>query len=147
MKKSIFIFSAIVLLFSFSNMSAQKSCCNKAHENTSCNKSYKNSSCNKSCDKNKTSFKAEKGAKSTSFNVSGNCEMCEARIEKAALGINGVKTANWDKTSKLLVVTYDGDVKKDEIELAISKVGHDTPDYKAKDEVYNALPDCCKYER
>jgi len=138
MKKSIFLFSTIALLFSFSNMSAQKSCCTKAYEHTSCNKS---------CDKSKTSFNSTKGEKETSFKVSGQCEMCEARIEKAALDVNGVKTANWSKETKMLKVTYNGDVKKKDVEKAIANVGHDTPDFKASNEVYNALPGCCKYER
>ncbi len=135
MKKSIFIITAIIFAFSFSNMSAQKSSC--------CDKNMTKAS----CDKNKTSFKSTKGEKETSFKVSGQCEMCEARIEKAALGVKGVKTASWDKTSKLLKVTFSGDVKKKDIEKAIADVGHDTPDFKAKDAVYNALPGCCKYER
>jgi len=135
MKKSIFIITAIIFAFSFSNMSAQKgSCCDKDMTKAS-------------CDKNKTSFNSTKGEKETSFKVSGQCEMCEARIEKAALGVKGIKTASWDKTSKLLKVTFSGDVKKKDIEKAIADVGHDTPDFKAKDAVYNALPGCCKYER
>ena len=31
--------------------------------------------------------------------------------------------------------------------MAIAKAGHDTDMHKAKDEVYNELPDCCIYER
>ncbi len=33
------------------------------------------------------------------------------------------------------------------VHLAIAKVGHDTNMHKAKDEVYNELHGCCKYER
>ena len=33
----------------------------------------------------------------------------------------------------------------DKIEVAIAEAGHDTPNYKASDEVYNALPEGCKY--
>ena len=73
--------------------------------------------------------------------------MCETRIEKAALGVNGVKTADWNKDTKLLKITYAGDVNKEEIQKSIAAVGHDTGKFKAKDAVYNALPGCCKYER
>ena len=31
--------------------------------------------------------------------------------------------------------------------MAIAKAGHDTDMHKAKDEVYNELPSCCKYDR
>jgi len=145
MKKIIFLTVALLFAFSFSNISAQseKSCCNKSMNMSSCDKNMKNSS----NDKSKTSMNSEKGEKETVFKVSGKCEMCEARIEKAALGVKGVKTAEWDKTTKLLKVSFDGNTSKKDIEKAIADVGHDTPDFKAKDAVYNALPGCCKYER
>ncbi len=78
--------------------------------------------------------------------VKGNCGMCEARIEKAALTVDGVSKADWDKTTKKLKVTFD-DTKTnvDKIEIAVAKAGHDTPKHKAADEVYNELPSCCKY--
>ncbi len=78
--------------------------------------------------------------------VKGNCGMCEARIEKAALTVDGVSKADWDKTTKKLKVTFD-DTKTnvDNIEIAVAKAGHDTPKHKAADEVYNELPSCCKY--
>mgnify|MGYP004701623847 FL=1 len=74
--------------------------------------------------------------------------MCESRIEKALNGIDGVSKADWDKKTKKLEVTFD-DAKTsvDKIEVAVAKVGHDTPHHKATDDVYNKLPDCCKYER
>jgi hypothetical protein len=31
--------------------------------------------------------------------------------------------------------------------MAIADAGHDTPMHKAKDEVYEKLPACCKYDR
>jgi copper chaperone CopZ len=82
------------------------------------------------------------------FKVSGNCGMCETRIEKAAKSIDGVTTADWSKETKLIEVTFDSkktDVHK--IHMAIAKVGHDTEMHKAKDETYNSLPGCCKYKR
>lgn len=139
MKKSIFLTVAIIFTFSFSHISAQSECCNKDMTKTSYEKS--------SCDKNKTSMNTTKGEKEVSFKVSGQCEMCKSRIEKAALSISGVQTAEWDKTSKLLRITYNGDVSKKVVEKAIADIGHDTPDFKAEKEVYDALPVCCKYVR
>jgi hypothetical protein len=45
-------------------------------------------------------------------------------------------------------VKFD-DTKTDvhKVHMAIAKVGHDTEMHKAKDEVYNELPGCCKYDR
>jgi len=86
--------------------------------------------------------------KTEKIEVKGNCEMCESRIEKAALAVDGVSKADWDKTTKKLKVTFDDSkTSTDKIETAVAKVGHDTPHHKAADDVYNKLPDCCKYER
>jgi copper chaperone CopZ len=88
------------------------------------------------------------GNKTEKFEVKGNCGMCETRIEKAALSVDGVSKADWDKETKKLEVVFD-DKKVDvhKIHMAVAKVGHDTKMHKAKDEVYNKLPGCCKYDR
>jgi len=86
--------------------------------------------------------------KTEEFKVYGNCGMCETRIENAAKSVNGVTTADWDKETKMIEVSFDAsktDVHK--VHKAIAKVGHDTDMHKADDKVYNALPGCCQYER
>lgn len=90
-------------------------------------------------------FAADKTEK---FKVKGNCGMCEKRIEKAALSVDGVSSADWNKESKMMKVVLD-DSKTDvhKVHMAIAKAGHDTEMHKAKDEVYNKLPGCCKYDR
>lgn len=82
-----------------------------------------------------------------SFKVSGNCGMCEARIEMAALSVKGVKSADWDKETGKIEVEYGGKANADKIQKTIATAGHDTELYKANDKVYNKLPGCCKYER
>lgn len=85
---------------------------------------------------------------SAKFKVYGNCGMCEDRIEKAALGVDGVSKADWYKETKMMKVTFDSSKTNPEaIHQAIAKVGHDTDLVRAKDEVYNALHSCCLYER
>jgi periplasmic mercuric ion binding protein len=88
------------------------------------------------------------GVKTEKIEVKGNCGMCKTRIEKAAKSVDGVSQAKWSDETKILDLVYD-DTKTnvDKVETAIAKVGHDTPLHKASDEVYNALPGCCKYER
>lgn len=82
------------------------------------------------------------------FNVKGNCSLCETRIESAAKSVMGVSTADWDQKTALLVVTFDtSKTNAHKIQAAIAAVGHDTPMHKGKDEVYNKLPSCCKYDR
>jgi len=83
----------------------------------------------------------------STFKVYGNCDMCKSRIEKAALGVKGVKTAAWDKDSKMLKVETNSNTKVDDIQQVIAKVGHDTEKFKADDNAYNSLPGCCKYRK
>ena len=85
--------------------------------------------------------------KTESFKVWGNCEICQARIEKAAK-VEGVSKASWDKTTKLLTLVYDpSKVKSDDIQKRIAAIGHDTEKIKADDKAYTKLPGCCKYDR
>lgn len=82
------------------------------------------------------------------FEVAGNCGMCETRIEKAANAIDGVSSADWDKETKMIEVSYNPEISDiHKIHKAIAKVGHDTNMHKAEDDVYDKLPGCCKYER
>jgi membrane fusion protein, copper/silver efflux system len=82
------------------------------------------------------------------FAVSGNCEMCKERIENAAKSVQGVSSADWDVNSKKISVEYDNKmVGLDEIQEAIAKAGHDTEKFRASDEVYNNLPECCLYRK
>ena len=79
------------------------------------------------------------------FKVYGNCEMCKNRIEKAAKG-KGIRSAIWDVDTKLLSLAYDPAITSPEkVQERIADAGHDTQLKKAKDLVYNDLPDCCHY--
>lgn len=86
--------------------------------------------------------------KKETFAVKGNCGMCEKTIEKAAKNVEGVTEADWDVKAKKITVTYDeSKTNLDTIHKAIADTGYDTDKVKAKDEVYNKLHGCCKYER
>ncbi len=83
--------------------------------------------------------------KTEQIKVSGNCESCKARIEKAAK-VDGVTKADWNVKTKMLTLSYNPvKVNSDAVQKKIAAVGHDTPKYKATNAVYNALPGCCKY--
>ena len=72
--------------------------------------------------------------------------MCKDRIEKTSKGVNGVTSAVWDQTSKILQLQLDpAKTSSDAVSKAIAKVGHDTEKHKASKEVYDALPGCCQY--
>ncbi len=81
--------------------------------------------------------------------VQGLCEMCQDRIQKAAMSVNGVSSAHWDAKSKALHLNYDKKkTSVDAVGKAIAKAGHDVGSkYKAADDVYNALPGCCQYRK
>jgi membrane fusion protein, copper/silver efflux system len=85
-------------------------------------------------------------AKHSSFNVSGNCDMCKERIEKAALSVDGVTDATWNTDTKNIHVEFDSTITDEiTIQKAIAKVGHDTELFKADDVTYKSLPECCHY--
>jgi len=91
------------------------------------------------------SFAQEKNKK-LAMQVDGKCDMCKVRIEKAALGVKGVKYALWDIPSHELSLIFD-ERKTDpmKIKTALVNVGHDTKELKATDEAYNSVHPCCKY--
>ena len=78
--------------------------------------------------------------------VQGLCGMCKTRIEKTALNINGVNKAEWQFDTMALTVQFDSaKTTLENISEELAKAGHDTDRDKADDNVYNALPNCCKY--
>jgi mercuric ion binding protein len=80
--------------------------------------------------------------------VSGNCEDCKKRIEKAAFSVSGVKSATWDiSTHKLNLILNEEKTSLVDVKNAIAKVGHDTDASKTTQDVYDGLPTCCQYER
>jgi len=83
--------------------------------------------------------------KTETIKVSGNCESCKDRVEKAAK-IEGVSKAVWNEKTKMLTLVYNpSKVRSKDIQKKIADVGHDTPLFRAEAKNYNALPSCCKY--
>jgi periplasmic mercuric ion binding protein len=84
--------------------------------------------------------------KTETIKVLGNCEMCQARIEKAAR-IPGVTKASWNIKTKILTLVYNpSKVKSEDVLKKIAAAGHDAGKFKADSKAYNALPSCCKYK-
>ncbi|PRD54385.1 TonB-dependent receptor domain-containing protein [Sphingobacterium gobiense] len=81
------------------------------------------------------------------FEVAGNCAMCKQRIEKAAK-INGVSNATWNIQDGMATVNFNSNVtSSNDIKQSIADAGHDTDEVRAKQEVYEALHECCLYDR
>jgi bacterioferritin-associated ferredoxin len=77
--------------------------------------------------------------------VSGNCGMCQRRIQNA-LDVNGIMTASWDRQTKKAEIIYNPrKISEQQIHDLIAGVGHDTEKVKAQKEVYEKLPGCCLY--
>jgi hypothetical protein len=82
-----------------------------------------------------------------SIKVSGNCDMCKERIEKAAK-TEGVKNAIWNQETHILTVAFvPTKTTLDQIQQNIANAGYDTDKFKASDTAYKKLPQCCQYTK
>ena len=93
-------------------------------------------------------FTAEAQSKTSkeTFMVDGICKMCKDRIEKAALKTKGVKFASYNIEKKELYCIFNNKkTSLTEIKQAMADAGHDTEEFKATDEAYASIDDCCKY--
>ncbi len=95
------------------------------------------------------SFAQEKSANKTeTLKVYGNCGMCKETIEGALKKKDGILSKKWDKEKKEITVTYDASkITVQKIGEKIAGAGYDNQYATAKDEVYNKLHHCCKYDR
>lgn len=86
-------------------------------------------------------------AKTETFKVYGNCNMCKKRIDKAA-SVDGVTKADWNVKTKVMTVSYDpAKTSGTAIQQKVAAAGHDTEKNNAADSVYDQLPGCCQYDR
>lgn len=91
------------------------------------------------------SFAQEKRVTEAEVKVSGICEMCKSRIEKA-VKIKEVKFAKWNKNTKILKLAYlTPDITLDSLMQRVAAAGHDNEKFKAADEAYAKLHNCCLY--
>lgn len=77
--------------------------------------------------------------------VSGNCGMCEKRINDA-LDVSGVIFSSWDRISKTATIVYKPrKISEQRLHELIAAAGHDTEKAKADTAIYKKLPGCCLY--
>lgn len=82
-----------------------------------------------------------------SFKVNGTAA-CEANIEALITGLDGVSSASWDASSKIITIVYDSQtIKKDRFYVALAEGGYDNQELHAKKGNYDALSEACKYIR
>ena len=86
--------------------------------------------------------------KTESLKVYGNCGMCKTTIESALTKQDGILKKSWDKSTKVLTVTFNADkISMKEIAEKIANAGYDNELAKAPDATYNKLHSCCQYDR
>src|SRR6187402_1687852 len=92
-----------------------------------------------------TSFSQK--TKTETFQASGNCGMCETKIETAAKAA-GATYADWNKDTKVITVKYSSTSSNlAKIQKSIADAGYDNVGVKTTNEAYDKLHDCCKYDR
>ena len=90
--------------------------------------------------------KPAKGAEQTvSFLVYGVCDDCKGRIESTAMDSKGVKKAEWDKQSNMLVLVGSDKMDKQKVAANIAKAGYNSELADADPKGYAKLPGCCQY--
>ncbi len=83
-------------------------------------------------------------AKPAKITVNGKCGMCKVKIEKAAKTVKGVKSAVWDKDTKVLTIDYNEKLTDvNAVEKAVAAIGYDAGQEKANVEARKKLPACC----
>lgn len=88
-----------------------------------------------------------KNAKTEEVKIYGNCGMCEKKIESAGNKKN-ISKVDWNKDTKLATITFNTNkTNVDEILMRIAASGYDSDNFRAADEVYHNLHECCQYER
>ena len=96
------------------------------------------------------SLSAQADSKTTnqtvSFKVYGVCGECKERIESAALDGKGVKKAEWDIQTDMLVLVGSSKMDKMKVAKTISKAGYKSEFTPADKKGYDKLPACCQYE-
>lgn len=86
-------------------------------------------------------------AKTETFQVLGNCGMCETKIEKAAKSA-GATYAEWNKDTKIITVKYKSSSSNlAKIQKSIAEAGYDNAAVKSTTEAYDKLHACCQYDR
>ena len=92
-------------------------------------------------------FNSNATSETVSFKVNGTAA-CEAQIETLITSLEGVTSATWDATTKIITIVFENEtIKKDRFFVALAQGGYDNQELHAKKGNYDALPAACKYTR
>ncbi len=88
-----------------------------------------------------------KNVKTENIKIYGNCGMCKSTIEKAG-NIKKVSKVDWNQETMLATISFDTmKTNQEDILKRIALVGYDSDLFRAPDNIYAELPECCQYER
>jgi hypothetical protein len=88
-----------------------------------------------------------KNIKTETVKVYGKCDIGKTTIENAG-NLNKAAQVNWNKDTQMATLTYDT-IKTNQTEILkrIALAGYDSDEFLAPDEMYNKLPEGCRYDR
>jgi hypothetical protein len=77
--------------------------------------------------------------------TSAVCKMCKERIEHDMSFEKGVKAVELDLRSQVLTVVYKkGKTTKEDLKIAVTKIGYDADEMIADQKAHDRLPACCR---
>jgi cation transport ATPase len=77
--------------------------------------------------------------------TSAICGQCKERLEHDMAFEKGVKFVELNEETKVLTIKYkEGKNTKENLKIAITKIGYDADDLVADQEAHDALPICCQ---
>jgi hypothetical protein len=82
----------------------------------------------------------------TSIRLYGNVN-CKDSLETIAKTFEGITSASYNGTSGRMLIHFSGEFNKDLFVFHFASKGYDAENVRAKDVLYNLLPDACKYSR
>jgi cation transport ATPase len=89
--------------------------------------------------------KNEKNIVTIEIQTSAVCGQCKDRLEHDMAFEKGVKSVELNDETKVLTIKYkEGKNTKENLKIAITKIGYDADELPANLKAYNNLPACCK---
>ena len=88
-----------------------------------------------------------KNPRTETITLNGNCNLCKSIIENAG-SLKNVAAVEWDQNTRTATLVYNEErTNREEVLKRIALAGFDNELFYAPDEVYAALPACCRYQR
>lgn len=88
---------------------------------------------------------SEKKVDTVEIKTSAVCEMCKERLEHDMAFEKGVKSVDLNSESKVLTIIFKPNkTNKEELKIAVTKIGYDADELTADQKAHDRLPACCQ---